>query len=91
MIGTAKLDRADLPEEQKEYFTRLSMLVAQYVGEEYTTAAFPGGGHQLLDFCCAFASNTFSLTLPDLSNVGVAISPVVALGESLPHIYSTGV
>lgn len=31
----------------------MSMLLAQYVGEEHITAAFKNGGAELLRFCCA--------------------------------------
>lgn len=55
------------------------MSLAQFVGEDFTTS-FQAPEH-LLDFCCSFPTNSFALTTPDLANVGVAISPVVALAN----------
>lgn len=45
------VDRKTLNQEQLEYFARLSMTLANYVGEDFVTSF--SSTDDLLDFCCA--------------------------------------
>jgi SET and MYND domain-containing protein len=75
-----------LPEEDQEQLGALALTVTQYLGgPDVLQAIFPelADGKQmtrmLLSLMDKFGINSFSLTSPDLSNIGVAICPTVAL------------
>lgn len=71
--------------EAKERLGALTLAVAQFVaGSEPLNTFFPGSDaasvtKTLLKLVDQFGLNSFSLTLPDLSNIGVAICPTVAV------------
>lgn len=71
--------------ESKERLGGLALAVAQFVaGSEPLNSFFPTSDaasitRTLLQLVDQFGLNSFSLTLPDLSNIGVAICPTVAL------------
>lgn len=72
-------------DEERQNQGALVLAISQYVaGQGSLTSFFPGMDakaitRSLLALANQFATNTFSLTLPDLTNIGVAISPTVAL------------
>lgn len=51
-------DRKTLNQEQLEYFARLSMTLANYVGEDFVTSF--SSTDDLLDFCCAVCAFTLN-------------------------------
>ncbi|KAM0753429.1 SET domain-containing protein [Meredithblackwellia eburnea MCA 4105] len=78
-IHALQSHRADLAEKQKEELALLSMHLGAYVGSEALAAAGLQSGEGMLDLCSRFISNSFALTTPYLTPVGVSISPLVAL------------
>ncbi|ORY73105.1 hypothetical protein BCR35DRAFT_307372 [Leucosporidium creatinivorum] len=77
-VESLQSHREELTSEQKEQFFQLSVSVASYVGQQ-TLAASCSSAAAIIDLCSRFTSNSFSLTSPHLSNIGVSISPLVAL------------
>ena len=71
--------------KRKEDRGSLALAVTQYlVGPAAVNSLFPGMDAKqitrtLLSLVDQFNVNSFSLTLPDLSNIGVAVCPTVAL------------
>lgn len=71
--------------EAKERLGALTLAVAQFIsGSEPLNSLFPGSDAAsitklLLQLADQFGLNSFSLTSPDLSNIGVAVCPTVAL------------
>lgn len=57
---------------------RVCLALAAFLGEDLIASTFPSST-DLLDFCCRFAVNTFSLSDPFLSEIGVAVSPLLAM------------
>ncbi|GAA6009589.1 hypothetical protein JCM10207_004115 [Rhodosporidiobolus poonsookiae] len=80
-VESLQSHRDDLLPEEQERFFQLSVALAQYTGsQELLASAVGGSGKGMLDLCSRFTSNSFSLTSPaDVSNIGVAISPLTAL------------
>ncbi|KAI5475460.1 hypothetical protein MNV49_001351 [Pseudohyphozyma bogoriensis] len=71
--------RASLSSSQQEEYYNLSMTLSRYVGPETLAKVSGSSGAALMDLCSRFTSNSFSLTTPHLTNIGVSISPLVAL------------
>ncbi|KAH8920604.1 SET domain-containing protein [Atractiella rhizophila] len=77
-IQALKSHKDDMASGQKERYGKLAMALGYYIGPESIKKNFSEAA-ELMDFCCQFASNSFSLTSYDLDNIGVAISPAIAL------------
>lgn len=75
----------ELSGDEKQRQGELALATAQFVsGSEPLNALFPGSDAAsitriLLKLVDQFGLNSFSLTSPDLSNIGVAVCPTVAL------------
>ncbi|KAL8279863.1 hypothetical protein RQP46_007713 [Phenoliferia psychrophenolica] len=78
-VDALQSHRETLNAVQQEQYFQLSVSLAAFVGPEALSAAGYSSGSDMLDLCSRFASNSFALTTPHLSNVGVTISPLVAL------------
>ncbi|GHJ85143.1 hypothetical protein NliqN6_1545 [Naganishia liquefaciens] len=92
-IAKLQSNRTLLTPEQREPFAKLAMHLAQYLAAGEPNMADDGaplqavdmrtfgfeGASDLMDLVCAFAINTFTLSTPALTPIGVAISPTIAL------------
>lgn len=72
------VDRGTLSQREEEQFFQLSVALAHFVGQPLLAQFCPSAA-DVIDLCSRYSSNSFSLTDPHLNNVGVAVSPAVAL------------
>lgn len=74
--------RSSLPQSATETHTHLAHSLVRYLELTSPTDLAEYGLHsaaELVDFISRFVTNTFTLTSPSLTPIGIAVSPVVAL------------